>query len=148
MGKPAGSSTWAGVSNPGQIPRDEGRTNIGARRGLTIEPVAALERVGVTPSGVRPPTFASSGSKRWAGLGARVCVGLAGAAIVGWGARHGIYGLLGAAALLVGPGLWIVARPGWRTARRIVVSDEYVESTGYGGARTRLAWDGVGSSTS
>jgi hypothetical protein len=49
-----------------------------------------------------------------------------------------------AAALLVGPVLWVVARPGWRTAWRVVVSDQFVETTGYGGTRIRLAWDGVG----
>jgi len=73
-----------------------------------------------------------------------VGVGLAGAAVVGWGARHGLYGLLAAAALLVGPLLWVVSRPGWRTARRVVVSDQYLEATHYGGTRIRLAWDGVG----
>lgn len=58
--------------------------------------------------------------------------------------RHGIVGLLAAAALLVGPVLWVVGRPGWRTAWRVVVSDEFVESTGYGGTRIRLGWDGIG----
>lgn len=89
-------------------------------------------------------TFASSVPNRWAEVGARACVGLASAAIVGWGARHGIVGLLAAAALLVGPVLWVVWRPGWRTAWRVVVSDEFVESTGYGGTRIRLGWDGIG----
>jgi hypothetical protein len=107
-------------------------------------PVSALERPGVTASGVRPLTFTSSLSDRWAQVGARVCIGLAGGAIVGWGARHGIYGLLVAAGLLVGPVLWVSTRPGWRTAWRVVVSDQYVEATRYGGARTRLVWDGVG----
>lgn len=49
-----------------------------------------------------------------------------------------------AAASLVGPVLWVVARPGWRRAWRIVVSEQYIEGTSDGGARTRLAWDGVG----
>lgn len=39
-------------------------------------------------------------------------------------------GLLVAAAVLVGPVLW-------------VVSDQYLEATHYGGTRIRLAWDGV-----
>lgn len=117
-----------------------GRAMVSTRGG----PDSALERLGVTASSVKPPTFACSVSRRCAGVGARVCVGLAGTAIVGWGARHGIYGLLGAAALLVGPVLWVVARPGWRTAWRVVVSDQYIEATGYGGTRIRLAWDGVG----
>lgn len=107
-------------------------------------PDSALERFGVTASSVKPATFACSVSKRCAGVGARLCVGFAGAAIVEWGARHGIYGLLGAAALLVGPILWVVARPGWRTAWRVVVSDQCIEATGYGGTRIRLAWDSVG----
>jgi len=94
--------------------------------------------------GVKPSTFASSVSNRWAVVGARVCFGLACAAIVGWGARHGIYGLLVAATLLGGPILWVIARPGWRTAWRVVVSDQYIEGTGYGGMRMRLAWEGVG----
>lgn len=94
--------------------------------------------------GVKSLTFASSVSKRWAEVGARVCVGLASAAIVGWGARHGPYGLLVAAALLGWPVFWVVARPGWRTAWRVVVSDQFVETTGYGGTRIRLAWDSVG----
>lgn len=89
--------------------------------------------------------FASSASNRWATVGARTCVaGFAGAAILGWGARHGIYGVLVAAALLVGPVLWLVARPGWRTAWRVVISEQYIEATSYGGTRTRLTWDGVG----
>lgn len=114
---------------------------MGATRGGSV---SALEPLGVTASGGTPLAFACSGTKRWAGIGARVCVGLAGAVIVGWGGRRGIYGLLVAAALLVGPVLWVVSRPGWRAARRVVVSEQYLEATHYGGTRTRLAWDGVG----
>jgi hypothetical protein len=51
------------------------------------------------------------------------------------GTRRGIYGLLVAATLLIAPILWLVSRPGWRAARRVVVSDEYFEGTGYGGTR-------------
>ena len=46
--------------------------------------------------------------------------------------------------MLVGPVLWVVAHRGWRTAWRVVVSDQYIEATGYRGTRIRLAWDGVG----
>jgi hypothetical protein len=53
----------------------------------------------------------------------------------GVGTRRGIYGLLVAATLLIAPILWLVSRPGWRAARRVVVSDEYFEGTGYGGTR-------------
>lgn len=106
--------------------------------------VLALEQRGGTAPPVTPPTFAYSVSWRWAGAGARVCVMLIGAAIIGWSVRHGIHGVLVAAALLAGPALWMVTRPGWRTAWRVVVSDQYVEATGYGGTHVRLAWDGVG----
>lgn len=104
----------------------------------------AAQVQGVTASGVKLSTFASSISNRWVGVGARVGVGLTGAAIAGWGARQGIYGLLVAAIVLIGPVLWVVARPGWRAAWRVAVSDQYIEATGYGGTRIRLAWDGVG----
>ena len=76
--------------------------------------------------------------------GARLSVGLAGAAVVAWGVDHGIYGALVAAALLCGPLFWAVARPGWRTASRVVVSDESIEATRSGGRQVRLTWDGVG----
>ncbi len=81
---------------------------------------------------------------RWVEMGARLCVGLAGAAVVVWGVGHGVYGLLVAATLLFGPFFWAVARPGWRTAWRVVVSNQYIEATRYGGMRVRLTWDGVG----
>jgi hypothetical protein len=93
---------------------------------------------------VTPLTFASSRSRRWAQLVARACGVVTCAVILGWGARRGIYGLLVAATLLIAPILWLVSRPGWRAARRVVVSDEYLEGTGYGGTRIRLTWDGVG----
>lgn len=104
----------------------------------------ALEPLYVSGPGVARFAFAGSISKRWTGLGVRVGVGLASAAVVGWGAQRGFFGLLVAAALLVGPILWVVSRPGWRTARRVVVSDRYLEATHCGGTRIRLAWDGVG----
>jgi hypothetical protein len=88
----AGHSTLRGAGGESPV-APVGRTMVSTRGG----PDSALERLGVTTSGVKPSTFASSVAKWWAGLGARVCVGLAGAAIVGWGARHGIYGLLGSA---------------------------------------------------
>jgi hypothetical protein len=91
-----------------------------------------------------PATREFSITRRWAGVGARLCVGLAGAAVVVWGASHGGYGLFAAAALLCGPLFWAVARPAWRTAWRVVVSDEHIEATRYGGMRVRLPWDGVG----
>ncbi len=93
---------------------------------------------------MQPATFESSLTDRWAEVGARLCVGLASAAVVVWGVWHGIYGLLAAAALLFGPLFWVVARQAWRTAWRIVVSDEYIEASRYGGRRIRLSWDGVG----
>ena len=74
----------------------------------------------------------------------RACLGLAGAAIIAWATRRGIPDALGAAALLIGPVVWVLSRPGWRTARRVVVTDQYIEGTAYGGMRVRLAWDGIG----
>lgn len=53
-------------------------------------------------------------------------------------------GVLVAAALLIGPVVCLVARPGWRVAWRVVAAEEYVEGTTYGGARIRLSWAGVG----
>ena len=89
--------------------------------------------------------FAASVWNRVAALGARVCVvGLPAAAILGFGARHGVSGGLVAAAVLVGPLLWVAARPGWRAAWRVVASEQYVEGTRYGGRRVRLTWDHVG----
>jgi hypothetical protein len=46
--------------------------------------------------------------------------------------------------LAIAPILWLVSWPGWRAARRVVVSDEYLEGTGSGGTRIRFTWDGVG----
>jgi hypothetical protein len=46
--------------------------------------------------------------------------------------------------VLAGAVWWVVRRPGWGSAWRIVVADQYVEATGYGGMRVRLGWDGVG----
>lgn len=89
--------------------------------------------------------FAASVWNRVAALGARVCVvGLAAAAILGFGARHGVSAGVVAAAVLVGPLLWVAARPGWRAAWRVVASEQYVEGTRYGGRRVRLTWDHVG----
>lgn len=89
--------------------------------------------------------FAASVWNRVAALGARVCIGgLAAAAILGFGARHGVSGGVVAAAVLAGPLLWVAARPGWRAARRVVVSEQYVEGTRYGGRRVCLTWDQVG----
>jgi hypothetical protein len=90
---------------------------------------------------MQPATREFSMTGRWAEVGARLCVGLAGAAVVVWGVSHGVYGLFAAAALLLG---WAVARPAWRTAWRVVVSDRHIEATRYGGTRVRLTWDGVG----
>lgn len=58
--------------------------------------------------------------------------------------RHGVSGGVVAAAVLVGPLLWVAARPGWRAAWRVVASEQYVEGTRYGGRRVRLTWDHVG----
>lgn len=56
-------------------------------------PWPALDRLRVAGTGVEPVTFASSAWNRWATVGVRVCVaGLAGAAVLGWGTRHGIDG--------------------------------------------------------
>jgi len=105
----------------------------------------------VTPAGrVMAPAggqsvFAASVWNRVAALGARVCiVGLAATAILGFGARYGVSGGVVAAAVLVGPLLWVAARPGWRAAWRVVVSEQYVEGTRYGGRHVRLTWDHVG----
>jgi len=77
-------------------------------------------------------------------MGARLGVGLAGAAVAVWGVSHGIYGAAVAATLLCGPLFWAVARQGWRTAWRIVVSDQHIEATRMGARQVRLTWDGVG----
>jgi hypothetical protein len=93
---------------------------------------------------MKAATFECSMADRWVEMGARLGVGLAGAAVVAWGVYHGIYGAFVAAALLCGPFFWAVARPGWRTAWRVVVSDESIEATRSGGRRVCLSWDGVG----
>lgn len=116
-----------------------GRAMVSTRGG----PDPAFERLGVAASSVKAPTFACSLSKRGR-RGGCPCImrRFAGTAIVGRGARHGTYGLLGAAALLVGPVLWVVAHRDWRTAWRVVVSDQYIEATG--GSRNahppRMGW--------
>jgi len=105
--------------------------------------VTSVGRV-MAPAGGQS-VFAASVWNRVAALGARVCVvGLAAAAILGFGARHGVSGGVVAAAVLVGPLLWVAARPGWRAAWRVVASEQYVEGTRYGGRRVRLTWDHVG----
>jgi len=105
--------------------------------------VTSVGRV-MAPAGGQS-VFAASVWNRVAGLGARVCIGgLAAAAVLGFGARHGVSGGVVAAAVLVGPLLWVAARPGWRAAWRVVVSEQYVEGTRYGGRRVRLTWDHVG----
>jgi hypothetical protein len=105
----------------------------------------STDRLGVTVSGIRPMTFAAPVLTRVAALGARGCIaGLAAAAILWFGARHGISGGVVTAAVLVGPLLWVASRPGWRAVWRVVVSEQYVEGTGYGGRRVRLRWDHVG----
>jgi len=105
----------------------------------------STDRLGVTASGTRPTIFATSVWNRLAALGARMCIGgLAVAAILWFGARHGVSGGVVAAAVLVGPLRWLAARPGWRATWRVVVSEQYVEGTRYGGRRVRLLWDHVG----
>lgn len=103
-----------------------------------------LEGSGAIGPVVKPPAFASSLWKRLAELGARAGVGVVGVAVSAWGVRHGVPGVLVAATVLAGAVWWVVARPGWGSAWRIVVADQYVEATGYGGMRVRLTWDGVG----
>lgn len=93
---------------------------------------------------MKAATFECSRADRWVENGARLSVGLAGAAVVAWGVAHGIYGALVAAALLCSSFFWVVARPGWRTAWRVIVSDEFIEATRSGHGRVRLIWDGVG----
>lgn len=105
--------------------------------------VTSVGRVMVPAGG--QSVFAASVWNRVAALGARVCVvGLAAAAILGFGVRHGVSGGVVAAAVLLGPLLWVAARPGWRAAWRVVASEQYVEGTRYGGRRVRLTWDHVG----
>jgi hypothetical protein len=105
--------------------------------------VTSVGRV-MAPAGGQS-VFAASVWNRVAAVGARVCVvGLAAAAILGFGARHGVSGGVVAAVVLVGPLLWVAARPGWRAAWRVVASEQYVEGTRYGGRRVRLTWDHVG----
>jgi hypothetical protein len=104
-----------------------------------------LEAAGgvVTPPADSLRTFAWSASGRWAEVSARVGVVLAGTGLVWWAAPHGIAGLPVAAIGLVGPLWWLVARSGRGTAWRIVASEQFIESVGFGGTRVRLAWDGV-----
>lgn len=109
-----------------------------------VERAMVLEGSGAIGPVVKPPAFASSLWKRLAELGARAGVGVVGVAVSAWGVRHGVPGVLVAAIVLAGAGWWVVARPGWGSAWRIVVADQYVEATGYGGMRVRLTWDGVG----
>jgi hypothetical protein len=89
-------------------------------------------------------TFESPAAERWGEIGWRLCLGVASALAVTWGAGHGIQALL--AAMLASGGLfwWSVAREAGRTARRLVVSDRFLEATHHGGRRVRLAWDSVG----
>ncbi len=109
------------------------------------EPGPTVDRLRVAEAGVEPRAFVSSAWNRWTSVGARMCVAaLAGAAVLAWGTRHGSEGVLVAVAFLIGPAGWLVARPGWRAAWRIVVSEGFVEGTRYGGARIRLGWDGIG----
>ena len=107
-------------------------------------PGIAMGRRDAPSPGVKLPTFSVSPSGRWAEVSTRVGFSLAAGGLVWWGGRHGIYGLLMAAALLIGPVLWIVARPGWGTASRVVVADQFIEAAGYGRRRVRLTWDGIG----
>lgn len=109
-----------------------------------VERAIVLERPGVIGPGVKRPAFAYALWMRLAEVAARAAVGVAGIAISAWGVRHGVPGVLVAATVLVGAVSWVVGRPGWGSAWRIVVADEYVEATGYGGTRVRLGWDGVG----
>ena len=109
-----------------------------------VERAVVLGRPGVIGPGVKPPAFASALWTRLAGVAARVGVGVAGVAISAWGVRHGVPGVLVAASVLTGAVWWVVGRPDWGSAWRVVVADQYVEATGYGGMRVRLAWDGVG----
>ena len=100
--------------------------------------------VGVHAPDTKPATFDCSMTDRWVETGARLGVGLAGAAVVMWGAYRGAYGAFATAAMLGGPFFWVITPRGWRSAWRAVVSDEYIEATRCGGMRVRLAWDGVG----
>ena len=93
---------------------------------------------------MKPTTFDCSMTDRWIESAARLGVGVAGAAVVMGGAYHGVYGAFVAAILLGGPLCWVIARRGWRSARRVVVSDEDIEATRFGSTRVRLMWDGVG----
>ena len=47
------------------------------------------------------------------------------------------------AALICGPLFWIVARQGWRTAWRVVISDQGIEASRYRGRRVELPWDSI-----
>src|SRR4029450_391766 len=81
---------------------------------MRVTEAVALEpdRLVVTPPVVSPRTFASSASGRWAEGTVRVGVALTGTGLV-WGAPHSIYGLLGAASVLVGPVcVWSCGRVG------------------------------------
>lgn len=93
---------------------------------------------------MRPTTFDCSKSDRWVESGARLGVGLVGAAVIAWGACRGVYGLFGAAALLGGSLLWVIMPRSWRSAWRVVASDEGIEAARPGSRRVRLTWDGIG----
>lgn len=90
-----------------------------------------------------PVTFKSSRRDRWTEVGARLGVGAAGIVVVAWGVSHGVVGVVVGAALMCGPLFWTVARQGWRTAWRVVVSDQGIEASRYGGRRVELPWDGI-----
>lgn len=90
-----------------------------------------------------PNVFERSGVYRWTETGARLGVGLLGAAVVGWGLSHATSGLGVAAIFLGGPFFWIVARHGWRTAWRVSISDQHIEAARIGARPVRLTWDSV-----
>jgi hypothetical protein len=90
-----------------------------------------------------PATFKSSRRDRWVEVGARLGVGAAGVVVVAWGVSHGIVGVMVGAALMGGPLFWTVARHGWRTAWRVVVSDQGIEASRYGGRCVEVPWYGI-----
>ncbi len=92
---------------------------------------------------MRPATFKSSSRDQWTEVGARLGVGAAGVVVVVWGVSHGIVGVVVGVAMMCGPLFWTVARQGWRTAWRVVVSDQGIEASRYGGRRVELPWEGI-----
>jgi hypothetical protein len=92
---------------------------------------------------MRPATFESSGRDRWTEVGARLGVGAASVVVVMWGVSHGIVGVVVGAVLMCGPLFWTVARQGWRTAWRVVVSDQGIGASRYGGRLVELPWYGI-----